>query len=110
MKVAQMKKKRRRKNYISNNNRRNASANKTNDPLHSYDTSIPDDFMGTAGEDGFFGEGDPSQNNVDDNKMFMSTHDGTGRSTSGRKSWKEKHRKGKYSKKSQMKKKTETEW
>ena len=128
MQVAKMKKKRKRKNHHSNMNRRNASAAKTNDPLHSYDTStVPDDFGDVAGEDGFFGEENPDNNDPNDGgaesgsgtkrpkvaeekKMYMSTQDRTGQSTSGRKAWKEKHKKGTFSRKYQKKGKTETAW
>jgi len=115
MQVAKTKKKRKRRNYNSNQNRRAASASKCNDPLHSYDnTNGADGFTGVAGDDGFFGEnpngnagGDTSKNNKEDKKMYMTNDDRTGRSTSGRKAWQEKHARGKFSKRY---KKKSVEW
>ena len=112
MQVANMKKKRKRKN---NNQRRHANAAKSNDPLHSYDTNAaaPDEFMDVPGEDGFFGE-NPNDTGMaqtmpkdEDKKMYLSTSDRTGKSTSGRQFWQERHRKGKFSKKYKKKK---VEW
>lgn len=64
MQVAKMKKKRKRRNYNSNHNRRAMSASKSNDPLHSYDTSnnntsntsTTTTATTTSENDGYFGE------------------------------------------------------
>ena len=49
-----------------------------------------------------FGPDDTQQHkkqrqDTDEKKVFANTRDGTGKSTSGRNAWKEKHRKGKFS-------------
>ncbi|KAL3896854.1 MAG: hypothetical protein SGARI_007060, partial [Bacillariaceae sp.] len=42
------------------------------------------------------------RNDPSEKKIFANTRDGTGKSTSGRNAWKEKHRKGKFSGKKRM--------
>lgn len=76
-----------------------------NDPLQSFN----DGDVNLEGLDGDDDEmPDFSQQDVErdskrqkpgdgEKKIFTSTKDGTGRSTAGRNSWKEKHRKGKFS-------------
>lgn len=84
-----------------------------NDPLQSYDGDNVT-LDGVADEDGgkeeyseFFDdtdndgkEGKQSKKiSATESKVFVNTADGTGKSTAGRNAWKEKHKKGKFSKK-----------
>jgi len=93
---------------------------KSNDPLQSFDgpTSLDgikdggvdsefftDDANNTVESDGEQEEGTKkNESGADITKVFVDTNDNTGKSTSGRNAWKEKHRKGKFAKKKQSKK------
>lgn len=110
MQVADLnrKRKRRRNKHRSDGRRRT-----DNDPLQSFDSegvnldSVEgDDGNGDDDGDGstdefaeFFDSVDKGQKKGTgaSEKVVFSTRDGTGRSTSGRSEWKEKHRKGKFS-------------
>lgn len=102
MQVADLnrKRKRRRNKHHSDGRRRT-----DNDPLQSYDGDGVnlDSVVEEKGGDGnefseFFEDGDQQNKNTDvSEKVLFNTKDGTGRSTSGRSAWKEKHRKGKFS-------------
>jgi len=114
------KKKRRRTNRgkVIGNNQSKAveERRKDNDPLQSFQGELDE-----VGIEGDLGEEDFEDPMVDDmkpveteraptnrsitvtDKAVLSTTDGTGRSTSGRNAWKEKRRKGKFSKRSKVK-------
>jgi hypothetical protein len=104
MQVADLnrKRKRRRNKHRSDGRRRT-----DNDPLQSYDGDGVnlDSVDGEKGDDDgdefseFFDDGDQGKEKKTDasEKVLFNTKDGTGRSTSGRSAWKEKHRKGKFS-------------
>lgn len=112
MQVAKLNKKRRRrrKTYRMDGQRRT-----DNDPLQSFeagDDAVLDGDTGAEGDDAdddgfadFFegnGENDTEKKTKSvpkESRVFSSTTEGTGRSTSGRNAWKEKHRKGKFSNK-----------
>jgi len=104
MQVADLNRKRKRKR---NKNRRDGRRRTDNDPLQTYDGSDVnlDSVEGGGGEDEEFaeffddGEGEGRKKSADnpEEKVLFNTRDGTGRSTSGRSAWKEKHRKGKFS-------------
>jgi len=74
-----------------------------NDPLQTYDGDVNLDSVEGDGGDGeefaeFFDEGGRQKKGTDTSeKVLFNTKDGTGRTTSGRSAWKEKHRKGKFS-------------
>lgn len=112
MHVANLNKKRKRRR----NKFRSGSQRRTdNDPLQSYNGSNTDldGVAGTEGEeaaidedfDEFFEQGEAGNEgnklgeNHQERKIFSNSMAGTGRSTSGRNVWKEKHRKGKFSNK-----------
>lgn len=84
---------------------------KDNDPLQSFDGEL--DNLGIEEQDGEEDFEDPMVDesntmisetprivgtNATTSKVVLRTNDGTGRSTSGRNAWKEKRRKGKFSK------------
>lgn len=103
MQVADLnrKRKRRRNKHRSDGRRRT-----DNDPLQSYDGDGVnlDSVDGGKCDDGdefseFFDDGDQGKEKKTDasEKVLFNTKDGTGRSTSGRSAWKEKHKKGKFS-------------
>ena len=77
-----------------------------NDPLQSFDGGDVD--LGGLAEDNEdmpdFGEADEKetkrQKTDTEKKVFTNTSDGVGKSTAGRNAWKERHKKGKFSKKS----------
>ena len=104
MQVADLnrKRKRRRNKHRSDGRRRT-----DNDPLQSYDgdgvniDSVDGEKVGGDGDEfsEFFDDGDQGKDKNADasEKVLFNTKDGTGRSTSGRSAWKEKHRKGKFS-------------
>lgn len=81
-----------------------------NDPLKDFDGDV--NLDGVAGDDvdesmsEFFeddsGEPEPKRQKQDP-KIFNNTRDGTGKSTAGRNTWKERHRKGQFSSKKRMK-------
>mmetsp|Transcript_8291 Transcript_8291/g.9650 ORF Transcript_8291/g.9650 Transcript_8291/m.9650 type:complete len:692 (+) Transcript_8291:120-2195(+) len=111
MQVADLNRKRkRRKNRKSNQSRSNK------DPLQSFNDGDVN-LDGLEGDDDDndnempnFSQGDEDRNGkrqkLEDlsveKKIFSSTGDGIGNSTAGRNSWKEKHRKGKFSKKTRL--------
>eukprot|EP00978_Attheya_sp_CCMP212_P034276 scaffold142715_cov58-Attheya_sp.AAC.7 len=89
-----------------------------NDPLQSFEGDVNldgvaageeketannfEEFFETDGDDADDGD-DKKPKRTADGKIFMDTSDGTGRSTAGRNSWKEKRSRGKFSKKFQKK-------
>jgi ATP-dependent RNA helicase DDX56/DBP9 len=83
-----------------------------NDPLRSFDGEVTLDGVKEGEEDPFAefmddgedeGEGGAKKQKTDTaSKMLSNTTDGTGRSTSGRNAWKEKHKKGKFSGKKRL--------
>jgi hypothetical protein len=101
MQVADLKRKRKRKR---NKNKRDGRRRLDNDPLQTYDGGEVnlDSVEGEGGEDEefaeFFEEGESQKKSSEStDKVLFNTKDGTGRSTSGRSAWKEKHKKGKFS-------------
>ena len=113
MQVANLNRKRkRRKNKKGTNFQRRSN----NDPLQSFNGEVNLDGVAEGGENE--DQSDPFQDFMDDGednvgpdesskkiktaaekKLLFSAKDGTGRSTAGRNEWKEKHRKGQFSKK-----------
>ena len=104
MQVADLnrKRKRRRTKHQSDGRRRT-----DNDPLQTFDDGDVN-VDEVAGKDGggefseFFDQGEDDsgkrqKKNGAAEKIFANTKDGTGRSSSGRSAWKEKHKKGKFS-------------
>jgi hypothetical protein len=106
MHIADLSRKRKRRR----NKRRSDGRRRTdNDPLQTFDDGGVDlddvaakedaddfaDFFDDGGEDKSTSKRQTS--NGESDKVFASTRDGTGSSTSGRSAWKEKHKKGKYS-------------
>lgn len=91
MQVAELHKRRKKRKIRGASN----GARRTdNDPLQNFN-----DTPGNVDE--FFDDGDAKKKKVEEEpKVFTSTKDGTGKSTSGRTAWKEKHKKGKFSNKS----------
>lgn len=104
-------KRRRRKRAGGGGARKRERGTTTDDPLQPDDfrSGTNDDDDNVAGEDGFFGEDDEEENDKPKKKprVFLSTHDDTGTSTSGRQAWKKKHGKGKFNKKY---KKVDVKW
>lgn len=109
MQVADLNRKRKRRR---NKHRSDGSRRTDNDPLQSFDGEGVnlDSVEGGDGDDNdgdgsadefaeFFDSDDKGQKKgtVASEKVVFSTRDGTGKSTSGRGAWKEKHRKGKFS-------------
>ncbi|VEU33403.1 unnamed protein product [Pseudo-nitzschia multistriata] len=102
MHVADLNRKRKKRKNRGGKQRRSAK-----DPLQSFsdgDVNLDglegDDFeLPDLGEEG---RSEKKQKREEEKKTFMNTHDGTGKSTSGRNAWKEKHRKGKFSKKTRL--------
>jgi len=111
MQVAKLNKKRKKKKTRMHGRRED------NDPLRSFDGATgvdaankdePDQDDGMAG---FFDDDDDDDDDNNGNavkkqktqgdepKLFMSTRDGTGKSSAGRNQWKERHKKGKFSNK-----------
>jgi hypothetical protein len=104
MQVADLNRKRKRRR---NKSRTNGQRRTDNDPLQSYDGSNVN-LDGVSGEEAtleefFDAEQDEQdakkQKSETSDKVFVNTKDGTGKSTSGRNAWKERHRKGKFSNK-----------
>lgn len=110
MSVADLNRKRKRKKNNKKGNR-NGQRRSDNDPLQSF-------HDGDVNLEGLGGEDDDDDDNMPDfgqdndekaakkqkvadaeKKIFTNTKDGTGKSTAGRNSWKERHRKGKFSSK-----------
>jgi hypothetical protein len=102
MQVADLNRKRKR---TRNKNRSDGRRRMDNDPLQTYDGGTANlDSVGGEGREGeefadFFDEGEEGKKKTQDasEKVVFNTKDGTGRSTSGRTAWKEKHKKGKFS-------------
>eukprot|EP00536_Pseudo-nitzschia_multiseries_P008182 jgi/Psemu1/319321/estExt_fgenesh1_pm.C_2030018 len=102
MQVADLNRKRKRKKNKAKQ-RRGAK-----DPLQSFSDGdvnldgLEGDDMDLAG----LGEDEPTdkkqKREETEKKTLMNTKDGTGKSTSGRNAWKEKHKKGKFSKKTRL--------
>jgi len=120
MATAEIKKKKKKRKARGHRGEVAGARRKNNDPLQSFDGStnldgvqdggadsefFTDDIDNTVESDGEQEEG--TKNNAsgaDITKVFMDTNDNTGKSTSGRNAWKEKHRKGKFAKKKTSKK------
>ena len=106
-KLSKKKRKRARKLF-------NAQKDKHNDPLKKFDSAI--ETSGENGEEDPFAEfmeddaeDDAKKQKVDnDPRIFNSTTAGTGKSTAGRKKWKEKHKKGEFGVRKISKKKRAT--
>lgn len=106
MQVANLNRKRKRKKGRKGNQRRSAK-----DPLQSFnDGDVNLDGL-EGGDDDYdmvdFGEdmesdGKKQKREETEKKTLLNTRDGTGKSTAGRNAWKEKHRKGKFSKKTRL--------
>jgi ATP-dependent RNA helicase DDX56/DBP9 len=88
-----------------------------NDPLRSFDGEVTLDGVKEGGEEDPFAEfmddgegegegegedGAKKQKTEAERRVFTNTTDGTGKSTSGRNVWKEKHKKGKFSGKKRL--------
>ena len=105
MQVANLNRKRKRRKNRKSNQRRSAK-----DPLQSFndgDVNL-DGLEGGDDNDMFdFDEGierdeKKQKREETDKKTLLGTRDGTGKSTAGRNAWKEKHKKGKFSKKTRL--------
>jgi len=104
MHVANLNRKRKRKKNRNGKQRQSA-----NDPLQSFndgDVNL-DGLKGDDEDMPEFGEGNErdgkkQKRDETEKKTLLNTRDGTGKSTAGRQAWKEKHRKGKFSKKTRM--------
>ena len=102
MQVAEINKRRKRRRV--RNSKTGASASRTagSDPLKSYEGAVTLD--GVDGVEAFGDEANDAGKEMvvavaaQEKKIFMDTDDGLGRSTSGRNAWKQRHRKGKFSK------------
>ena len=97
MQVAEMNKRKKRRRARSSN--RSASRRTDNDPLQSFEGGDVT-LDGVIGDDAGAGEvgGDASgEKEAKKPKVFLDSADGTGRSTSGRNRWKEKHSRGQFS-------------
>lgn len=101
---------RRKKKRVSKRGR-NGERRSDNDPLQNFDGDANLDGVEGDEEDPlaeFMDDGESSPmkkqktNTEYETKVFTSTRDGTGQSTSGRTNWKEKHKKGKFSGKKRM--------
>jgi ATP-dependent RNA helicase DDX56/DBP9 len=76
-----------------------------NDPLQNFDGEV--DLDGIQGDEDADNGADSSAKKAKldapvERRVFTSTKDGTGQSSSGRTAWKEKHRKGKFSRKKRL--------
>lgn len=105
MQVANLNRKRKRRKGKNANGQQRRS---DNDPLQNFDGNVNLDGLRQGGDDfdqdmpdfsaADEGQPDPKkQKKESEKKIFSSTKDGTGKSTSGRNAWKEKHKKGKFS-------------
>lgn len=105
MQVANLNRKRKRKRARKGNQRRSAK-----DPLQSFDGDVnldgleggDDDYEMDDFGDAMESDGKKPKRQEAEKKTLLSTRDGTGKSTAGRNAWKEKHRKGKFSKKTRL--------
>lgn len=112
MQVANLNRKRKK----NRNNKKGTGGERRldNDPLRSFDGEVTLDGVKEGEEDPFAefmddGEGDgdgedgaKKQKTGAEKRVFTNTTDGTGKSTSGRNVWKEKHKKGKFSGKKRL--------
>lgn len=98
MQVAEMNKRKKRRRARSTNNR-SASRRTDNDPLQSYEGGgvTLDGVAGDADDDAADGDAKTPEQAAKKTKVFIDSADGTGRSTSGRNQWKQKHGRGKFS-------------
>lgn len=99
MQVAEMNKRKKRRRARSSN--RSASRRTDNDPLQSYEGGdVTLDGVAGDADDGVVG-GDTntgtSEQDAKKAKVFVDSADGTGRSSSGRNQWKQRHGRGKFS-------------
>ena len=103
--MANLNRKRKRRKNRNGGQRRSAK-----DPLQSFNDGGVN-LDGLEGDDDVdmsgFGEGDADrdgkkQKREKEKETLLNTRDGTGKSTAGRNAWKEKHRKGKFSKKKRL--------
>jgi ATP-dependent RNA helicase DDX56/DBP9 len=113
MQVANLNRKR-KKNRNNPKKGTNGERRTDNDPLRSFDGEVTLDGVKEGEEDPFAefmddGEGDgdgedgaKKQKTEGEKRVFTNTTDGTGKSTSGRNVWKEKHKKGKFSGKKRL--------
>lgn len=105
MQVANLNRKRKRKK-----NRNGGKSRSAKDPLQSFDDGGvnldglegDDDDMPGLGEGNSDSDGKRQKQSDKGEETLLNTRDGTGKSTAGRNAWKEKHRKGKFSKKKRM--------
>jgi len=104
MQVANLNRKRKRRKPRKGNERRS-----TKDPLQSFnDGDVNLDGLGDDDDDmpNFGGADERNEKKQKreeiEKKTLLNTSDGTGKSTSGRNAWKEKHKRGKFSKKTRM--------
>lgn len=105
MQVAKLNRKRKKKKARVHGRRED------NDPLRSFDGAGNVNLEDVAGDDDedddladfFDDDGDDGASNKkqkkgeSESKIFVNARDGTGKSTAGRNSWKERHKKGKFS-------------
>ena len=113
MQVANLNRKRKKKR---SKNSTGGARRSDNDPLQSFDAAAGANLEGVddSGEQDPFAEfldeeeGDAEKSakrqktSENEPKVYTNTKDGTGKSTSGRQAWKEKHRKGKFSGKKRL--------
>jgi len=105
MQVANLNRKRKRRKIRNGGQRRSV-----NDPLQSFDDGNvnldglegDDDEMPVFGEDNAEHDEKRQKQGETEKKTLLNTRDGTGKSTAGRNTWKEKHKKGKFSKKTRL--------
>ena len=103
--MANLNRKRKRRKNRKSNQRRSAK-----DPLQSFnDGDVNLDGLEGGDDNGMFDfdegiERDEKKQKREetDKKTLLGTRDGTGKSTAGRNAWKEKHKKGKFSKKTRL--------
>lgn len=104
MQVAKLNRKRKKKKARVHGRRED------NDPLRSFDAAADVDLDKMSGDeegddgladffddDGDDGEKTKKQKTTETGRIFANAQDGTGKSTAGRNTWKEKHKKGKFS-------------
>jgi ATP-dependent RNA helicase DDX56/DBP9 len=108
MMVANLNRKRKKNR---NKNGTGGARRSDNDPLQSFDGEVNLDGVKEGGEDPFAefmddgeeeGEGGAKKQKSGESKLYTNTEDGTGKSSSGRNTWKEKHKKGKFSGKKRL--------
>lgn len=101
MHVADLNRKRKRRK-----NRAQRQRSSAKDPLQSFnDGDVNLDGLGGDDEEDMpdFGSDQKKQKREEpEKKTLLTTKDGAGKSTAGRNAWKEKHKKGKFSKKARL--------